>query len=204
MRTREHDTSMGAHTARSGAPAPRRARRRIGLAATAGVLMLGLVACQEGWDTTRVTAPAWTEAEIAAVFDLSELGRLSPAPSGEHLLLAGRVLPADVVERFPHLTIGRASNLLAFDDDALAAMSTDARRLVEHASPGELRALMRRHGVTMRDVHEAWASRGRIGLVELFDVAERLDARSAEAGLAVLGSGGGAGARLLLALGVDR
>jgi len=201
MRTHRHGTSIGDAEARTGETVARRVRRRIALAAIVGVLAAGLAACQDGGRGGPAALP-WTEAEIAAVFDLSELGRLSLAPSGDHLLLADRPLPAAVVERFPHLTIGRATNLLAFDDDALAAMSDDARRLVEHAAPGELRALMRDHGVTMRDVHDAWTRRGRIGLQELFEVASRLDGRAGAARLA--GSGAGDGSRLLEALGVAR
>jgi hypothetical protein len=163
-------------------------------------MTIGLAACQEGISGTSAAA-AWTEAEIAAVFDLSELGRLSVGPSGDHLLLAGRALPAAVIERFPHLTIGRSTNLLAFDDDALGAMSDDARRFVEHAAPGELRTMMRAYGLTMRDVHDAWTERGRIGLDELFAVAVRLDDRHGASRNAATGA---AGASLLDALGVAR
>jgi hypothetical protein len=201
MRTRQHGTSIGDAEARPDHTGRGRTRGFVRLALLAGVAVGVLAGCQDGVGGAAGPAPAWTEAEIAAVFDLSELGRLSAAPSGDHLMLAGRALPAAVVERFPHLTIGRGTNLLAFDDDALAAMSDDARRLVEHAAPGELRAMMREHGLTMEDVHAAWTLRGRIGLGELFAVAERMDGRSVEPSAT---DGIAAGARLLDALGVAR
>jgi hypothetical protein len=165
----------------------------------AAVVATLLAACQ------GAGAPAphdvWTEAQIADVFDLSELGRaVTIAPSGDHLLLDGKALPPAVLERFPHLTMGRSANLLRFDDDALASMSSDARAFVLSAAPGELRDRLADYGLGLAALRAAWGERGTIDLTGLHAVAAELD-RGAIATAGVLGR---PGARLLADLGVAR
>jgi hypothetical protein len=167
------------------------------LAATA------LVACQ---GATTAPEDGWTEAQLAQVFDLSELGsELSVAPSGDHLLLDGRRLPPEVVAAFPHLTMGRSTNLLRFADDALEAMAPEARAFVLRAAPGELRARLADYGLGLADLRAAWGDGGDLGLAGLLVVAAELDraglrsvTRSANVGTVPNG------ARLLADLGVTR
>jgi hypothetical protein len=178
---------------------PSAVARRAGAAIAALLVAMALVACQGA-----VTAPAdgWTEAQLAQVFDLSELGReLVVAPSGDHLLLDGRRLPPEVVASFPHLTMGRSSNLLRFADDALEAMEPEARAFVLRAAPGELRARLASYGLGLADLRAAWGERGDLGLAGLLVVASDLDragARTANSGTVPNG------ARLLADLGVTR
>lgn len=149
-------------------------------------------------------AEAWTEAQVAQVFDLNELGRsLTVAPSGDHLLLDGRALPPEVLVRFPHLTMGRSTNLLRLSDDALAAMSTEAQAFVQRAAPAELRARLSAYGLTMADLQTGWAATGQIDLAGLRSVAARLD-EAAGASRVVSGAADSPGARLLADLGVAR
>jgi len=157
-----------------------------------------LAACQGG--PAGLMPDAWSETELARVFDLAELGReLTVAPSGDHLLLDGRALPPEVLERLPHLTMGRSTNLLRFADDALEAMSPEARDFVMRAAPGELRARLAGYGLGMPDLRAAWGDGGQLALAELRAVAARLDAGVARAGMGVAGA---AGTRLLADLGV--
>ncbi len=149
-------------------------------------------------------AEAWTEAQVAQVFDLSELGRsLSIAPSGDQLLLDGRVLPPGVLERFPHLTMGRTTNLLRLSDDALAAMSPEAQAFVLRAAPAELRARLAAYGLAVSDLHAGWAASGELDLAGLRTVAARLD-DAAAATTAARSAADAPGARLLADLGVAR
>jgi len=157
-----------------------------------------LAACQGGPASTM--SDAWSEAELARVFDLAELGReVTVAPSGDHLLLDGRALPPEALERLPHLTMGRSTNLLRFADDALEAMAPDARDFVMRAAPGELRARLAGYGLGMPDLRTAWGERGQLDLAGLRAVAARLDVGVARVGVGVAGA---AGARLLADLGV--
>ncbi len=147
---------------------------------------------------------AWTEAQVAQVFDLGELGRsLTVAPSGDHLLLDGRALLPEVLERFPHLTMGRTTNLLRFADDALAAMAPEAQAFVLRAAPSELRQNMAAYGLALADVRAAWDAAGEIDLAGLRTVAARLDAAGG-ADIAARQAGATLGARLLADLGVAR
>lgn len=183
---------------RPGSFADRRARRhpRWRAALALAFAALALAACQ---GAGPAPTDAWTEVQLAGVLDLSELGRaLTIAPTGDHLLLDGRVLPADVLERFPYLTMGRSSNLLRFADDALAAMSPEAQAFVLRAAPGELRAGLAGYGLEMADLRAAWADRGEVDLAGLRAVAARLDG----AGLRSAAGRAGAGTRLLADLGV--
>jgi hypothetical protein len=178
---------------------PHAIARRAGAAIAALLAAMALVACQDA-----VTAPAdgWTEAQLAQVFDLSELGReLVVAPSGDHLLLDGRRLPPEVVAAFPHLTMGRTSNLLRFADDALEAMAPEAQAFVLRAAPGELRARLASYGLGLADLRSAWGDHGDLSLAGLLVVAAELD----RAGLRPANAGTVAnGARLLADLGVNR
>ncbi len=195
-------------TAGSG-PRPRRGRRghlgsrrprRALLALVAATL--ALAGCQGVGG--GAPSKAWTEAQVAQVFDLSELGRsLTIAPSGDHLLLDGRALPPEVLERFPHLTMGRTTNLLRFSDDALAAMSPEAQAFVLRAAPGELRARLSAYGLAMSDLHAGWAASGQIDLAGLQTVAARLNG-AAGATSAARATADAPGARLLADLGVAR
>ncbi|MFU8887261.1 MAG: hypothetical protein ACNA8N_01520 [Trueperaceae bacterium] len=161
-----------------------------------------LAACQ-GVDG-GAPGEAWSEKQVAQVFDLSELGRsLTIAPSGDQLMLDGRALPPEVIERFPHLTMGRSTNLLRFADDALAAMSPEAQAFVLRAAPAELRARLAEYGLAVSDLHAGWAASGEIDLAGLRSVAARLDA-AAGASDAVRAAAGSPGARLLADLGVAR
>jgi len=147
---------------------------------------------------------AWSEKQLAQVFDLSELGRsVTIAPSGDHLLLDGRALPPEVLARFPQLTMGRTTNLLRFADDALAAMSPEAQAFVLRAAPAELRARLAAYGLTVSDLHAGWAASGQIDLAGLRKVAARLD-DAAGAADAVHATAGSPGDRLLADLGVAR
>jgi len=171
------------------------------LRAALAVVLLGgaLVACQ-GTDAAGPTT-AWTEAQLAQVFDLSELGReIAVAASGDHLLLDGRALLPELLERFPHLTMGRSTNLLRFADDALEAMAPEARSFVLQAAPGELRDRLGGYGLGVADLRAAWGDVGTLDLVGLHAVADRLD----RAGLRVAGVSAAPGARLLADLGVTR
>jgi hypothetical protein len=192
-------------SARSG---PRRRRGRVAVRGTRRALFalvaatLALAGCQGVGG--GAPGEAWSEKQIAQVFDLSELGRsLTIAPSGDHLLLDGRALPSDVLGRFPHLTMGRSTNLLRFADDALAAMSPEAQAFVLRAAPGELRARLSAYGLSVSDLHAGWAAGGEIDLAGLRAVAARLDG-AAGASLAVRGAVQSPGARLLADLGVAR
>lgn len=167
-------------------------------ATLAAALALVLTACQSLPDAVRVNA--WTEADLAGVFDLSELGStLSIAPTGDHLLLGDRVLPAEVLERFPHMTHGRSHNLLRLSADALLAMAPDAATFLIQAAPAELRAQMSGFGLSLSDLRQAWGSTGELDLAGLLAAAERLDRASARTA-----SGTGHGTGLLEALGVRR
>lgn len=158
-----------------------------------------LAACQGAGGPAPVDA--WTEAQVAQVFDLSELGRaMTIAPSGDHLLLDGKALPAQVLERFPHLTMGRSTNLLRFDDDVLASMSSEARTFVLGAAPGELRARLALYGLDLPTLRTAWGERGTIDLTGLHAVAADLD----RGAVATAGVGARPGTRLLVDLGVAR
>ncbi len=171
-------------------------RSRWAVAAALAAAAVILAACQGA--PAGAMPDAWSEAELSRVFDLAELGReLTIAPSGDHLLLDGRALPPEVLERLPHLTMGRSTNLLRFADDALEAMSPDARDFVMRAAPGELRARLAGYGLGMPDLRAAWGDGGELGLAGLRAVAARLDAGAARVGVA-----GAAGARLLADLGV--
>ena len=147
---------------------------------------------------------AWTEAQVAQVFDLSELGRsLTIAPSGDHLLLDGRALPPEVLERYPHLTMGRTTNLLRLADDALAAMTPEAQAFVLRASPAELRARLAAYGLAVSDLHADWAASGELDLAGLRTVAARIDGAAA-ATTAARPAADAPGRRLLADLGVAR
>lgn len=185
-----------AATVRPSRHAPPRSRWAVAAALAAAAVILA--ACQSG--PAGVMPDAWSETELARVFDLAELGReLTIAPSGDHLLLDGRALPPEVLERLPHLTMGRSTNLLRFADDALEAMSPDARDFVMRAAPGELRARLAGYGLGMPDLRAAWGDGGQLDLAGLRAVAARLDAGTARVGVGVAGA---AGARLLADLGV--
>lgn len=181
-------------------PRPRlalRPRRRAAAALAAGLAAFALAACQSG--TALGPADAWTEADLADVFDLGELGAsLAPAPDGDGLLLDGRRLPAELLERFPHLTMGRTLDLLRLAPDAFAAMAPRAAEFLVAASPAELRARLAGYGLTVADVRAAWGATGALDLAALHALADRLDA-----GLRPL-AGPGAGTRLLAELGVAR
>lgn len=192
-------------TAGSG-PRSRRGRgavrrpRRVLLALVAATF--ALAGCQ-GVDG-GAPGEAWSEKQIAQVFDLSELGRsLTIAPSGDHLLLDGRALPPEVLGRFPHLTMGRTTNLLRFADDALAAMSPEAQAFVLRAAPAELRARLTTYGLQVSDLHAGWAATGQIDLAGLQSVAARLDG-AAGATDALRATADSPGDRLLADLGVAR
>ena len=175
-----------------------RAARALGLAASALLAALVLAACQAG--ASVATPDAWTEAELAGVFDLSELGSdLAAAAEGDHLTLDGRALPPALLERLPHLSMGRSLNLLRLSDDALAAMAPDVAAFLVGAAPGELRAHLAGYGLTVLDVRATWGTRGVLDLTGLRAVAERLDAAD---GARVAGLG--TGSRLLADLGVAR
>jgi hypothetical protein len=177
--------------------APRRART-LGLVATLIAATLALAACQG--DATAAAPDAWTEAQIAGVFDLSELGRtLAIAPDGDHLTLDGRVLPPAVLARFPHLSMGRTLNLLRLGDDALAAMAPDAAAYLVRAAPGELRARLAGYGLALDDVRTAWGDAGVLDLAGLRATAAHLDAAE---GLRTTGVA--PGTRLLADLGIAR
>jgi hypothetical protein len=183
----------GARDARRVRPA-----RAFGLALIALLASIVLAACQGG---ASVAAPdAWTEAELAGVFDLSELGSvLAPAADGDHLTLDGRALPPALLERTPHLSMGRSLNLLRLSDGALAAMAPDVAAFLVRAAPGELRAHLAGYGLAVPDVRAAWGASGALDLAGLHAVAERLDA-----GTGPRVAGLGMGARLLADLGVAR
>ena len=191
----------------AGGGALRRRGRVVVRGARRGVLALvGATLALAGCQGLGGGAPgeAWSEEQIAQVFDLSELGRsVTIAPSGDHLLLDGRALPPEVLERFPHLTMGRSTNLLRLADDALAAMSPEARAFVVRAAPGELRARLSAYGLTPSDLHAGWAASGEIDLAGLRAVAARLDG-AAGASRTVRGAADPPGARLLADLGVAR
>lgn len=177
---------------------PRRRAPLWGLLATCSILLLA--ACQS---PPRTTGDAWTVTDLAEVFDLGELGAtLAVAPSGDHLLLDGRPLPAEVLGAFPHMTHGRTSNLLRLADDALLAMAPEVATHLLLASPTELRAHLDEFGLSLPDLRRAWGSRGELDLAGLVQVADGLDRLAA--GQAALGAAGGAGARLLDVLGVRR
>lgn len=187
---------------------PRRRRGRVAVRGTRRALLalVGASLALAGCQGVGGGAPgeAWTEAQVAQVFDLSELGRsLTIAPTGDHLLLDGRALPSEVIGRFPHLTMGRSTNLLRFADDALAAMSPEAQAFVLRAAPGELRAQLSRYGLAVPDLHAGWAASGEIDLAGLRTVAARLDG-AAEASRVVRGAADSPGTRLLADLGVAR
>jgi len=186
----------------AGAPARRRrtgVRRAVLALAAAAVALAGCQGVGGG-----APSDAWTEAQVAQVFDLSELGRaLTVAPGGDHLLLDGRALPPEVLERFPHLTMGRTTNLLRFADDALAAMVPEAQGFVLRAAPEELRQHMAAYGLTLADVRAAWSANGQIDLAGLRAVAARLDAAGGPA-TSARQAGDAPGSRLLADLGVAR
>lgn len=174
-------------------------RRPGALASAALVAVLTLAACQSG--AQLAPSDTWTEADLAGVFDLSELGTdLVAAPDGDHLLLDGRVLPRAVLAAFPHLTMGRSLNLLHLSDDALAAMAPQAAEFLVQAAPGELRDRLSRYGLDPTAVRGAWSDVGVLDLAGLHAAAARLDAAGGVPGLAGLG----AGARLLADLGLAR
>lgn len=179
--------------ARAGRPA-----RLLGLALLGLLAPLVLAACQGG---ASVAAPdAWTEAELAGVFDLSELGSdLVAAADGDHLTLDGRALPPALLEQLPHLTMGRSLNLLRLSDDALSAMAPDVAAFLVRAAPGELREHLAGYGLHVLDVRAAWGTAGSLDLAGLRAVADRLDAAD---GVRVAGLG--TGGRLLADLGVVR
>ncbi len=185
---------------RRGRSVSRDALRRHGaLAIVAFAVMWTLAACQSG--AQLAPSDAWTEADLAGVFDLSELGvDLVAAPDGDHLLLDGRVLPAAVLAAFPHLTMGRSLNLLRLGDDALAAMAPQAAEFLVQASPGELRDRLARYGLDVASVRGTWGDAGTLDLAGLHAAAANLDAR--RRGLAPAGTG--PGARLLADLGLAR
>lgn len=183
-------------------PHDRRTMRPSAARAAAALIAaaLALAACQGAG-----TAPTdgWTEAQLAQVLDLGELGRhLTPAPDGQHLLLDGRALPPEVLERLPHLTMGRTTNLLRFGDDAIMAMSPEAQTFVLRAAPAELRARMATYGLGVPDLRVAWGESGTLDLAGLRGVAAALDAAAHGAGARGLATGAGPGARLLADLGV--
>ena len=198
LRVRPGSRPPGRRTRRRLRAPTDRAARPLGLATLALLATLVLAACQ---GTVSDAAPgAWTEAELAGVFDLSELGSdLAAAPDGDHLVLDGRPLPPALLERLPHLSIGRSLNLLRLSDDALAAMAPEAAAFLVRAAPGELREHLARYGLAVADVRAAWGATGALDLVALRSVAERLDA---DAGIRRAGMG--AGSRLLADLGVAR
>jgi hypothetical protein len=174
--------------------APRR-WRGIAIALLAPLL---LVACQ-GNPPSGGNA-AWTYADLGSIFDLSELGAaLTIDAETSTLMLDGRPLPADVLESFPHLTMGRSYNLLRLSEDALDAMASEARQSLVHASPSELRAYLDDHALTMEDVRAAWGSDGELTLLDLQRVAAALDAQSEG-----LGTASSRGQRLLDTLGIAR
>ncbi len=185
---------------RRGRSVTRDALRRHGaLALVAFAVMWTLAACQSG--AQPAPSDAWTETDLAGVFDLSELGvDLVAAPDGDHLLLDGRVLPSAVLAAFPHLTMGRSLNLLRLGDDALAAMAPQAAEFLVQASPGELRDRLARYGLDVAAVRATWGDTGSLDLAGLHAAAARLDAASG--GLAFAGTG--PGARLLADLGLAR
>jgi hypothetical protein len=178
---------------------PRAVARRAGAALAALVAAAVLVACQ---GVATPPSDGWTEAQLAQVFDLSELGHeLAIAPSGDHLLLDGRRLPPDLLASFPHLTMGRTTNLLRFGDDALEAMAPEARAFVLRAAPGELRARMASYGLGLGHLRAVWGDDGDLGLAGLLLLAADLDRASAR--IAPFGTAP-SGARLLADLGVTR
>jgi hypothetical protein len=181
----------GASGARAG-----RALRGVRLA-LAGLLVASALAACGG---APVAAPdAWTEADLAGVFDLTELGSdLAMAAGGDHLTLDGRALPPALLARMPHLSMGRSLNLLRLSDDALSAMAPDVAAALVRAAPGELRAHLARYGLAVGDVRAAWGAGGELDLAALRSVAARLD------GDGVRAAGVGAGSRLLADLGVAR
>jgi hypothetical protein len=169
------------------------------LAIAAFVAVLTLAACQSG--AGLEPSDAWTEADLAGVFDLSELGSdLVAAPDGDHLLLDGRVLPGEVLAAFPHLTMGRSLNLLHLSDDALTAMAPRAAEFLLTAAPGELRERLADYGLDLAAVRSVWGDAGELDLAGLHATAARLDASAGGVGFARLGMG----RRLLVDLGVAR
>jgi hypothetical protein len=182
-----------------------RAARRGSVAAAVALAALVLAACHAGG--VDVPGDGWSAAQLAQVFDLSELGReLTIAPEGDRLLLDGRTLPPEALASFPHLTMGRSTNLLRFADDALEAMAPEARAFVLRAAPGELRARLQGYGLGLDDLRHAWGDDGQLDLSGLIAVAAQLDraSPSVAARLAGTGAGASAGARLLADLGVAR
>jgi hypothetical protein len=159
---------------------------------------LVLVACQG--NPPIGGSIAWTYADLGLLFDLSELGTsLTIDPESSTLMLDGRPLPADVLESFPHLTMGRRYNLLRLSQEALDAMAGEARQTLVQASPSELRAYLAEYGLTMGDLRAAWGSDGELTLLDLQVIAAALDAQSAG-----LGTAAAHGQRLLDALGIGR
>lgn len=162
--------------------------------------VLFLSACSEGVVQTSVRP--WSSSELEAVFDLSELGpSLSVDAERGTLVLAGRPIPAGLLEAMPYLTMGRTHNLLRLADDVLLAMDGDVRYQLTQASPAELRNYLSDYGLTMKDLQRAWRAAPEVGLGALYSAAAELDARSHRSALGVA-TVGGAGQRLLSDLGL--
>jgi hypothetical protein len=155
-----------------------------------------LAACEQ---TPAASVRPWSVAEIAGVFDLAELGSLTADPIARTLVLDGRPLPADVLERFPHMTMGRSKNLLRLAPDVILTMDPLARDFVLQASPDTLRDRLADYGLSVADLHAAWADGGDVDLDALHAIAARLDATVSTANAAAP-----AGTRLLADLGVTR
>jgi hypothetical protein len=105
---------------------------------------------------------------------------------------------------FPHLTMGRSTNLLRFADDALEAMAPEARAFVLRAAPGELRDRLRDYGLGLDDLRAAWGDDGDSTWRAWSRWRPRLDGRRPARPRRPRTRGAAAGARLLADLGVTR
>jgi hypothetical protein len=143
------------------------------------LLLLFLVTgCQQTSSTSQAsqTRP-WTIEELGKVFDTTELGELTVAEDGSHLILAGRPIPTDMGD-YLRLTAGNTINLLRFSDELLAAISDEARHFVTFASGDELKEMLASYGLTPMDVHKLWVQdevRSEITLDAVYEVAAMLD-----------------------------
>jgi len=103
-----------------------------------------------------------------------------------------------VLSSFPHLTMGRSRNLLRLSQDALDAMSGEARLALLHASASELHDHLTDFGLSVADVQAAWGDEGELTLSGLEQAAARLDSESG------VGIADARGQRLRAALGIGQ
>lgn len=139
------------------------------------ILTLSLIACTE---QNNFGSHIWTQAEVDAVFDLTELGQPSFDPRGNWLLGGKRLNPSFVTTQ----TYGRKVNLLGLEDSVYNRLPPVVADAIFFATPEQIRKAMKEYGLSMADLRQVQKD-GVITLDEFRAVAARIIQKPGNEGL---------------------